>query len=446
MQQKSQKSVTWYDQEFAALERGLNGDAGSAIHTLRRQALGRFAQTGFPTTRDEEWRFTNLSSLARMEWVLPGEQTRVTHEEIAPYILPGKAHRLVFVNGHWSRALSSVNALPDGVRVESLAEALRRNEGEVLQALGSVATMTDHPLTALQTAFVVDGAYVSVSDRVECADPVELLFIVTPDHAPLAVQPRNLIRMGERSRLSVVETYVGFGADTYFTNMVTEVIVGAGAVLEHDKLQIENAHAYHIGSTYMRLGERSVATSNSIAVGGLLVRNAVTATFAGEHAECTLNGLSLATGAQHIDNHTAIDHAQPNCASHELYKSIHDGHSRGVFNGKIFVRKDAQKTDARQTNKTLLLSDDAIMNTKPQLEIFADDVKCTHGATIGQLDEDQVFYLRARGIGEEQARDILTFAFAADVVERIHVETLRERLESLLHTRLMQGRIRTVES
>ncbi|MBP1692078.1 MAG: Iron-regulated transporter permease protein SufD, partial [Bacteroidetes bacterium] len=199
-------------------------------------------------------------------------------------------------------------------------------------------------------------------------------------------------------------------------------------------------------SAYLRQEGESVVTSNSIALGGGLVRNAVTTTFAAPHAECTLNGLSLATGTQHIDNHTTIDHAQPHCASHEVYKAIHDGRSRGVFNGKIFVRKDAQKTDARQTNKTLLLSDDASMDTKPQLEIFADDVKCTHGATIGQLDEDQVFYLRTRGIGEEAARDILTFAFAVDVVERVHVETLRLRLEDLLRTRLQQGRIRTVES
>jgi Fe-S cluster assembly protein SufD len=446
MQQKNQTGVSWYEQQFAALERGLNGSAGSAVHTLRRQALARFVETGFPTTRDEEWRFTNVAPLARLECVLPTQSARVTAKDIAPYILPGVSHRLVFVNGRWSPELSSVHALPPGVRVESLAKAFRRDEQEVLADLSSIALLNDHPFTALQTAFLMDGAYVSVPDRTECPDPVELLFVVTPEQSPLAVHPRNLIRMGNRSRLSVVETYVGLGTAPYFTNMVSEVLVGADAVLEHDKLQVENAHAYHIGSAYIRLGERSVATSNSIALGGGLVRNTVTAAFAGQHAECTLNGLTLTTGTQLIDNHTVIDHAHPNCASHELYKAIHDGHSRGVFNGKIFVRKDAQKTDARQTNKTLLLSDDATVDTKPQLEIFADDVKCTHGATVGQLDEEQVFYLRTRGIGEVEARDILTFAFAADVIDRIHVDALRERLDDLLHKRLLQGRVHTVES
>jgi len=425
MQQKTETAISWYKEQFAAFERSLNGASASTLHALRRQALGRFAETGFPTTREEEWRFTNLASLARLECVLPKAGESVSKDQLAPYVLPGATHRLVFVNGHLSRELSSVKNLPAGVRVESLAEALRRDEREVLAALGSVAPMSENPLIALQTAFLLDGAYIAVPDGVEVAEPVELLFVVTSGSSPLAVQPRNLIRMGERAQLSVVETYAGLGTQPYFTNVVTEVLVGAGAVLEHDRLQTENAHAYHIGSTFMRLGERSVATSNSIALGGLLVRNGVTARFAGQHAECTLNGLSLATGAQHVDNHTTIDHALPNCVSHELYKAIHDGQSRGVFNGKIFVRKDAQKTDAKQTNKTLLLSDDATMDTKPQLEIFADDVKCTHGATIGQLDDDQVFYLRARGIGEEQARDILTFAFAGDVVDRIHMETLR---------------------
>jgi Fe-S cluster assembly protein SufD len=217
-------------------------------------------------------------------------------------------------------------------------------------------------------------------------------------------------------------------------------------VLEHDKLQVENGAAFHIGSTYARQGRDSVVTSNSIALGGSLVRNTVTATFAGPGSECTLNGLSLGTGEQLIDNHTVIDHAHPHCASHELYKAVLDGAARGVFNGKIFVRPDAQKTNARQTNKTLLLSDGATIDTKPQLEIFADDVKCTHGATVGQLDEEQVFYLRARGIGEQDARDMLTYAFAADVVGRVHVDALRERLDDLLHLRLRQGRLSTVPS
>jgi Fe-S cluster assembly protein SufD len=219
------------------------------------------------------------------------------------------------------------------------------------------------------------------------------------------------------------------------------VRVGEGGAVEHDKLQMESLNSYHVGTTRISLGGAGTFTSNAINLGGSLVRNNVNALFAGERAECTLNGLSVATGTQLVDNHTVIDHATPRCESHELYKAVLDGSARGVFNGKIFVRQDAQKTDAKQTNKTLLLSDEATIDTKPQLEIFADDVKCTHGATVGQLDEEQVFYLRARGIGLAEARDLLTFAFATDVINRVHVSSLREKLDALLHTRLRQGRV-----
>jgi Fe-S cluster assembly protein SufD len=223
--------------------------------------------------------------------------------------------------------------------------------------------------------------------------------------------------------------------------VVSETTVGEESTLYHDLVQVENPEAFHVGSRYITQGRASTVVSNALTLGGGWVRNTVQTKFTGEGGECTLNGLSLASGEQLVDNHTVIDHAVPRCASHELYKSILDGKARGVFNGKIFVRRDAQKTDARQTNKTLLLSDDATIDTKPQLEIFADDVKCTHGATVGQLDEDQVFYLRARGIDLQTARDILTFAFAGDVVDRIRIPALRATLDSLLRARLRQGRI-----
>jgi Fe-S cluster assembly protein SufD len=252
--------------------------------------------------------------------------------------------------------------------------------------------------------------------------------------------PRNLIVAGKNSQVSIIESYVSLTSVPYLTNTATEMVVGEGAVIEHDKFQDESLNAFHIGTTHVHQAARSNVVSNSISIGGSIVRNNVTAVLAAEGIECTLNGLSLATGQQLVDNHTAIDHASANCLSHELYKSILDGKSRGVFNGKIFVRKDAQKTDAKQTNKTLLLSDEATMDTKPQLEIFADDVKCTHGATVGQLDEEQVFYLRSRGVMLDAARDILTFAFASDVVHRIHIEPLREQLDGILHNRLRKGR------
>lgn len=436
----------WYHEQFAALERGLNGDAGSAVHALRRTAHATFVEEGFPTTRNEEWRFTNITPITKTAFIRPDGVTPVRTGIADPYLLPGETHRLVFVNGTFVPALSALNRLPAGLRIESLADALRRDEAAVLPLVGSLAPVRGHAFTALQTAFLTDGVFIDVADRVDVALPVEILFLALPAEQTPAIQPRNIIRLGKGARLAVVETYAGPEEGTYLTNMVTEIHVGDGAVLEHDRLQVESSRAFHVGNTYLRQGRDSVVTSNAIVLGGSLVRNTITATFAGSHAECTLNGLSLGTGEQLIDNHTAIDHAVPECASHELYKAVLDGSARGVFNGKIFVRQDAQKTDARQTNKTLLLSDTATIDTKPQLEIFADDVKCTHGATVGQLDEDQVFYLRARGIGEEDARDILTYAFAADVVDRIHVDALRGRLEELLHQRLRHGRVSTVRS
>ncbi len=418
----------------------------SRVNAMRTEAMAEFAAAGFPTTRNEEWRFTNLTPLTKVAFSLPGNRPAVTDPMLHPWVLPGTTCRLVFVNGVFDAGLSNAVQLPAGIRVESLAEALRKGDAEVLHLLGTLAPVKGNAFAALQTAFLNDGAFIDVPDGLTLDVPVELLFIALPDVQPLAIQPRNIIRVGTQARLSVVETYAGLGTGVYLTNVVSEVFIGEGAVLEHDKLQLEGGGAFHIGSTWFRQGRASTITSNSIALGGDLVRNTVTATFAGPDAECTLNGLSLATGDQHIDNHTAIDHAHPNCASHELYKAVLDGASRGVFNGKIFVRQDAQKTDARQTNKTLLLSENATIDTKPQLEIFADDVKCTHGATVGQLDEEPVFYLRARGIGEIEARDMLTYAFAADVVERVHVDALRDRLNDLLHQRLRAGRVSTARS
>src|SRR5439155_1493343 len=263
-------------------------------------------------------------------------------------------------------------------------------------------------------------------------EPIELLYVATTPGEGTVAHPRNLIVAGVNSQATLVETYLGLEDNVYFTNAVTEIVLGENAVLDHYKVQRESTEAFHVATTQVHHDRRSNFKSLYVALGGGLVRNEVRATLDAEGCECTLNGLYLATGTQHIDNHTVIDHAQPHCASHELYKGILDGNAHGVFNGKIFVREDAQKTDAKQTNQTLLLSEDATINTKPQLEIFADDVKCTHGATVGQLSADALFYLRSRGLGLQEARSLLTFAFANDIIERIQVEPLRARLEELL--------------
>jgi len=433
----------WYASAFARFEEGLNGASKTPLHALRRKGLAAFAGQGFPTTADEEWRFTSLAPIATTQFqpVLASTGGSGPADLPAgPWPGPGAGGIvLVFVNGHFSSRLSSTRTLPRGVSAGSLAGAMAKDP--------SLAGLLRQPgdrgaheaFTALNTAFLVDGAFVRVDDGVTLDAPVHVLSIASAGATPLLVQPRHLIIAGAGARVSVVETYGGEGV--YLTNAVTEVIVGEGGTVEHDRLQMESRTSYHVGTTYISVGAKAAFTSNAVNFGGAIVRNNVNALFNGEYAECTLNGLSVAGGTQVVDNHTVIDHATPRCQSHELYKSVLDGKARGVFNGKIFVRQDAQKTDAKQTNKTLLLSDDATIDTKPQLEIFADDVKCTHGATVGQLDEEQVFYLRARGIGEAEARDLLTFAFATDVINRVHVDALRETLDGLLHTRLRQGRV-----
>jgi Fe-S cluster assembly protein SufD len=443
MKHAADKNIEWYLSSFEAFERGLNGESRLPIHAIRKAAIGRFAELGFPTTKNEEWRFTNIAPIAKTQFkpaALRPEDI-VTRKAIEKFTFGGmKCSRLVFLNGHYATELSSVPTLPKGVIVSNLASAVK-GDGELLYPhLGKYVRGDENGFTALNCGFMQDGAFVYIPDDVVVDEPIHLLFVSTGSESSFVSMPRNLIVAGKNCQLSVVESYVSLANIPYLTNAVTEMVIGERAVIEHDKFQDESVNAFHIGTTHFQQHAGSNVVSNSVAVGGSIVRNTVTSVLAAEGIECTLNGLSLVTGQQLVDNHTAIDHAMPNCVSHELYKSVLDGKARGVFNGKIFVRKDAQKTDAKQTNKTLLLSDNATMDTKPQLEIFADDVKCTHGATVGQLDEEQVFYLRSRGMSLESARDILTVAFASDVVSRIHVDPLREQLDAIIQKRLRKGR------
>jgi Fe-S cluster assembly protein SufD len=440
----SQSASQWYRDRFDRASRGLSGGPGSRVHVLRRAALARFEELGFPAVSDEEWRFTNVSPIARTNF-LPAEAPEagaVAMEQIEPFLFRGHAgHRLVFVNGHYVAALSDPGTIPPGAVVESLASAIERHSDLVTRHLSRHTRVDENGFTALNAAFMQDGAFIHIPDNTDLPEAIHLLYVALPGRDPILAAPRNLFVVGRSSRVAIVESYIALGSGAYLTNVVSELVVGENATVEHDRLQLEDVRAYHVGTIDMYQQGNSTVTSNSISLGGSIVRNTVTAVLDAPGSTCTLNGLSLATGSQVIDNHTVIDHAKPHCQSHELYKAILDGTSRGVFNGKIFVRKDAQKTDAKQTNQTLLLSDDATIDTKPQLEIFADDVKCTHGATVGQLAAEQLFYLRARGIDDIAARDVLTFAFAADVIDRVHVEPLREQLDALLHTRLREGRI-----
>jgi Fe-S cluster assembly protein SufD len=442
------RAAAWYSINFEALEKRLNGDSSSAVHGIRREAMDRFRTLGFPGTGDEEWRFTDVTPYVSIPYrpVFDPREPRITKTDLARMTVRGIAGcRLVFINGHFVPGYSILPQQGSALQVGSLAAALSPANGGpsgLLRYVGrNAASDPSNAFTALNTAFLHDGLFLRVPAGHLEELPVSMLFFSTQDPEPFCTYPRNLIIAEEGSRVSVVEEYVGVGPHPYFTNSVTEVFTGRGASVEYDRFQHESESAFHVSSVYARQEEGSSLAVNSVSYGSAMARHNINSILEGERSECTLNGLTLTTGSQHIDNHTTIDHAAPNCASHELYKAILEGSSRGVFNGKIFVRRDAQKTDAKQTNRTLLLSDDATIDTKPQLEIFADDVKCTHGATVGQLDEEQVFYLRSRGMGLGDARDLLTNAFASDVLNRIRLEPLREHLQAILHVRLCKGRI-----
>jgi Fe-S cluster assembly protein SufD len=419
-----------YLEAFSRLEREL-----SRPGRLRRSAIARFDEVGFPNPRTEDWRFTSVAPLLRhaFEPAAPGPHGLSVNDLAG---LPGADApcRLVFVNGFFAPDLSAIPTLPSGVRLGSLARTLEEAPEQAEAHLGRHARFDDNAFTALNTAFFRDGAFLSVPRGKVVEEPVHLLFVSVPagGGTPPVCYPRNLVLAGSGSQAMLVEVYASLGAGTYFTDAVTELVAEDGAVLDHCKVQWEGPGGFHFANTQLRQAHSSNVASLFAGLGGQWVRNEVRVLLDAEGCECTLSGLYRAADRQHMDNHTVIDHAKPHCASHELYKGVLDGQARGVFNGKIFVRQDAQKTDAKQTNQTLLLSDDATINTKPQLEIYADDVKCTHGATVGQLDAEALFYLRTRGVGREEARALLTYAFANDVLGRVKVPELRGRLQAAL--------------
>ena len=396
------------------------------VGRARQAAFDRFLDRGFPTTREEEWRFTNVGPIAETAFARAGAASPA-REALEPFLFPG-VPAIVVVNGRVSAALSSLHALPAGVTVET-GHAPR----------GHADATPAEPASAfvdLNTAFVEDVVTVRVAPHAIVAEPLHVLSIVSTGAHPVLASPRLVVAAGEASQMTIIESYAGLGEGRSLTNAVTDVVLGPSAVVDHVKVQREAAGAFHVASMFVRLGRASAFRSQAITFGGRIARNDIMAVLDGEGAECTLNGLYLADGDALVDTHTTIDHAKPHCPSHEVYKGILAGRAKAVFNGKIIVRPDAQKTDAKQTNKALLLTDDAQINTKPQLEIFADDVKCTHGAAIGQLDEDSMFYLRARGIAEADARSILIHAFASDILNGIKTDAVRERVQRTMEAKL----------
>jgi Fe-S cluster assembly protein SufD len=406
------------------------------LQDVRDKAAARFAALGFPTVRDEEWRFTNVSPIASTEFRQPSPVALTPADlDALPYgRLP---FRLTVLNGRFSKELSRLNDLPPGVRAGSLGAAFTEHGDEVGRFYAQAADYHSRSFVALNTALAADGAYLYIPDGTVLAQPIEILFVTAGDDSSAEMmQPRTLVVAGPHSQARIVETYAALRNGTYFNNGVTEIFAGENAVVDHYKVQQEGLDAFHVSTVQINAQRSATVSSHSFSLGGRLVRNDANAVLDGEGAEVTLNGLYLADGDRLIDNHTTIDHARAHCPSHEIYKGILGGKARAVFNGKIIVRQDAQKTDAKQTNRALLLSDSASINTKPQLEIFADDVKCTHGAAIGQLDEDAIFYLRARGLTYFEARDLMIHAFAGEIIDRVQIEPLKHALEAELYAQL----------
>lgn len=418
---------------FAALEKQIAGEVLPWLDERRKAGISRFELVGFPDANDEEWRHTQLKPIVQTQFALAGADSKGVAAESHSEFSFGRdaVSEIVFVNGRFNAELSKLGKLPRGVKVSSLAEALESDAARIEPHLARVAEIESNPFVALNTGFLQDGAYVFLPKNTSVEGTIHLLFISTAEEIATVSHPRTLILMEDNVEATIVESYVGTSG-VYLTNAVTEIVCGADCRIDHCKMQYESKQAYHVAAMQVILGRSTTFVSHAASIGSRITRNTLNCLMNGEHAYATLNGLVLISGDQHVDNHTLLDHAEPNCPSHELYKHVLDGKATAVFRGKILVRQKAQKTDSKQNSKSLLLSDDAYMNSQPALEIYADDVKCTHGSTTGPVDEDMVFYLRTRGVGLAEARHLLTYAFAADVTRRIKVAPFRARLESYM--------------
>lgn len=425
----------WYISNFEEFESSLNGETKSPLHELRKNAIVKLDEMDFPTTKNEEWKYTNVSPLLNHKFIR-SVSASVKKNDIAKFFIKDTdIHLVVLVNGMFSEELSSVRELPKGVIIASLAEMLKSNPGMVLKYLGKYVQL-ENGFTALNTAFTIDGVFIYVPDNTVIDKQVHIMNVTGSGTDNVLSQPRNLVITGKNSVLRLIESYNSISGSANFTNVISEVVLAENSNVEIYRIQDENISNFHINRTQVEQQRNSVFSTYTATFGGALTRNDMHTVLDGENCTANLHGLYIIEGTQHVDNHTLIDHAMPHCESNELYKGVLNGKSHGVFNGKVFVRKDAQKTNAYQSNKAILLSKDALINTKPQLEIFADDVKCSHGAAIGQLDEESVFYLRSRGIGEEKARAVLIRAFANDVFDLIEDEALHSHLNELVFEKL----------
>ncbi|MFA7171946.1 MAG: Fe-S cluster assembly protein SufD [Kiritimatiellia bacterium] len=431
-----------YLEQFAQLAKATAGES-AWVRALRQRGVEQFAALGFPTPRDENWKYTDVTPIITTAFQPAAKaDSGVTREALDRGELTTLQcdSRLVFVNGFFSEQLSSIGELPAGVKVTNLAQLFTGEEQAIGCHLGRYAHLEEHAFVALNTAMLQDGALVEVAQGCRLEEPILIVFVATADGAPMVSHPRNLYCFGAESRATIIESYLSLGEGAHFTNAVSELVVGEGAVIEHYKLQHENEQAFHIATLQAIQARDSHLLAHNISFGGAITRNDINVVLDAEDAECDLGGLFVATGCQHVDNHTLIDHAQPNCNSRELYKGILGDQSVGIFNGKILVRQGAQKTNASQRNNNLLLSENATINTKPQLEIYADDVRCKHGATVGQISAEALFYMRSRGITKEAALDLLTYGFAGELFDSMTWVTVRSRLEQMLYRKLSKNR------
>jgi Fe-S cluster assembly protein SufD len=420
-----------YTGEYQAFVRSVARETPGWLDTIRQCAFQRFEALGFPTTKNEDWHFTSVAPIVEAAYpprATPGGDVKAA--DLAPFTFGASDWpTIVFVNGVFAPALSSLDSLPEGVKVYDMASAFRNGDPVVERNLSKFAPYELNTFTALNSAFLSDGAVVRIAKEFEVDRPIHVLFVSDAIAAKTQTNPRTLIIAERHSKATVIESYVTTSEASYFTNAVTEVLLEDGANLSHLKIQRESPRAFHVGTTEAEQKRDSHYQSFSFATGAQLSRTNIYTTLDGEGAGATLNGLYMLDGEQHCDHQTRIEHAQPNCFSRELYKGVLDGASHGVFNGKVYVHPIAQKTDGKQTNNVLLLSERAQVDTKPQLEIFADDVKCTHGATVGRIDETALFYMKSRGVNRELARRLLTYAFAAEVLETIEIDRVRRELE-----------------
>ena len=427
-----------YISDFELLKPQLPGKDLPWLHTVRQTGLEAFSRLGFPTPKQENWKYTNLKPITKHSFQQSFKTcVGLDIDDLGEAALPGlDAYRLVFVNGQYARLLSKTSKPITGLSISSMAQALEANADFVQQHLAKIGHSKDNGFLALNQSLFSDGAAIHIAKNTYVDKPIHLVFVSTVMRDPTWHQLRNLIVAEANSQATIIESYLPLEDSVYLNNSNTEITLADNAQLEHYKLQQESDQGFHISTLDVNQDRDSRFNSHSLAFGSRIARNDINIGLNAKGAECSLNGLYLGTGRQHIDFHTRVDHRQPHGTSKENYKGILAGRSRAVFNGQVYVHPHAQKTDAQQSNKNLLLSEHAEIDTKPQLEIYADDVKCAHGATVGQLDEQMLFYLRSRGLSEATARGMLTYGFASDLVEQLKIPEIRERISHLLLERL----------